>query len=141
MRKALYLFIVVSVVSVGVGYYMFNMPPKNLSKVKSEVSLSAHELMSSFEEDEQSANTAYLGKVIEVRGIVSNVAFNEDGSAQLILETQSMMGGISCNFSIEDAARYTEVMREGQNTLVKGMCTGYLMDVVLERCVIIKSNK
>ncbi len=137
MRKILILFAVVSVVSLGVGYYVFNMPPTNLSKVKPEATLSAEELMSSFEEDEESSNDAYLGKVIEVTGRISSVVINDDGSAQLMLETQSMMGGISCNFNIEDISEYKTVLRKGQNAVIKGKCSGYLMDVILERCVVV----
>jgi len=138
MRKVLILFGIVSVASLGIGYYMYNMPPKHLSKVKSEVAISADKLMLAFEENEQSANEAYLGKVIEVSGMISSVVLNNDGSAQLILESQSMMGGISCNFSIKDASQVTTILQMGQNAVVKGKCTGYLMDVVLERCIVVE---
>ena len=138
MRKLLVLFAVVSVVSLGIGYYFYNMPPKNLSKIKPDVALSSDMLLSSFEEDEESANEAYLGKVIEVSGKISDVAINDDGSGQLMLESQSLMGGVSCNFNVEDISDYKTVLRTGQNAVIKGKCSGYLMDVILERCVVVK---
>jgi hypothetical protein len=137
MRKILLLLVVVGVVSLGVGYYMFNMPPKNLSKINPDVTVSANELMSAFEDNEQAANEVYLGRIVEVSGKISNFTMNDDGSAQLILETPSLMGGISCNFNIEDISGYKTVLRDGEDAVIKGKCSGYLMDVVLERCVVI----
>jgi len=138
MRKLLYLLVVVSVVSLATGYYLYQMPPKNLSRVKTEVTVSADELMSSFEDNEDAANKVYLGKVVEVTGKITDVEIKDDGSAQLILASQSMMGGISCNFSAEDISEFAGVVRKGQNATIKGKCSGYLMDVILERCVVIK---
>lgn len=138
MRKLMFLVVVVSIVSLGIGYYMYQMPPKNLSKIKPEKTVSADALMASFEENEDSANKAFLGKIIEVSGMVSGVVLNEDGSTQIMLESQSLMGGISCNFEREDAAKLRSDLESGHNVLIKGKCTGFLMDVVLERCVFVK---
>jgi putative nucleic acid binding protein len=137
MRKVLILLVVVSVVSLGIGYYMYNMPPKNLSNVKPEAIVSAVDLMSLFEENEQSANEAYLGKVIEVNGKISDVRINSDGSAQIVLETSSLMGGISCSIETEDVEILNANPVSGQNAVIKGECTGYLADVILKRCVVV----
>ncbi len=136
MRKVLILFAVVSVVSIGIGYYMYTMPPQNLTNVKPEAVVSAEELMSLYEDDEDAANKAYLGKVIEVRGKITETKMNGDGTKQIMLESSSMMGGISCNLDVEDAQKIYSALQVGQIVDIKGKCTGYLMDVVLERCVV-----
>lgn len=138
MRKVLILLVLVGFVSLGVGYYMYNMPPKNLTNVKAEATVTSVALMSSFEEDEESANASFLGKVIEVSGLISELKFYENGSAQVNLESQNVMGGISCNFESHDAAKLDGDLRAGQQLKIKGMCTGFLMDVVLERCVLVE---
>ncbi len=138
MRKILLLFATVSIVSLGIGYYMYNMPAKNLSKVKPDVIISADELMSLFEENEETANGSFLGKVIEVSGKVSDVTISDDGSMEIILESQSLMGGVSCSFEAEDAMAYLSMLERVQNAVIKGECTGYLADVILKRCVVVK---
>ena len=141
MKKLLLLLVIAGVVSLSVGYYLYNMPAKNLTKVQPDVRVSSNTLMAAFEDDEDQANGVYLGKVIEVNGKISSVDVNDDGSAQIMLESESMMGGISCNFEAVDIENFVPKLKVGQIAVFKGNCTGYLMDVVLERCVVVNINE
>jgi hypothetical protein len=136
MRKLILAILAVGVVSFGIGIYFWTKPVADLESATADVSVTAAKLMNDFENDEKGANETYLDKVVEVSGTVSEVKASETG-ATVVLETESMMGGVTCGFkegviSIEDLSQ-----KVGSTIKVKGQCTGYLMDVILERCVLV----
>ena len=92
--------------------------------------------MADFEDDESHANELYLGKILEVSGTVKEYVEKDGSSPQLLLATESMMGDVSCNFEEGSIDASIAAALAGQKVSVKGECTGYLMDVVLERCVL-----
>ena len=136
MRKLIIATLLIGLVSFGIGIYFWTKPVAGLEKAAPDVSVTASKLMSDFENDEASANETYLDKVVEVSGVVGEVKSSETGAA-VVLETESMMGGVTCGFK-EDAISLEELSQKVGTTIkVKGQCTGYLMDVILERCVLV----
>ena len=135
MRKIILAIIVVGVASFGIGMYFWSKPVASLEKAKAEVSVSASKLLDDFESDETAANETYLGKVVEVKGTVKEVKSGDTGT-QVVLETESMLGGVTCGFPAESISLEELSGKIGQQIKIKGECTGYLMDVILERCVL-----
>lgn len=137
MRNLIIAIVAVGLVSFGVGIYFWTKPVASLEKSKADVSVTAVKLMSDFESNEETANELYLDKVVEVSGKVSEVKSSETG-VTIMLESESMMGGVTCGFK-EGAVSLAELSGEVGSTIkVKGQCTGYLMDVILERCVLME---
>lgn len=97
------------------------------------ISIRATELFKAFEENESSANTKYLNRVIEVTGIVSEVFANQENNTVVILKSDDLLFGISC--TLEHSAAD---LNPGNSIVLKGICTGYLSDVVLTHCVLVK---
>ena len=137
MKRLLWIFVAISVVSIGVGAYMWNKPVASTKSAKTDASLSASELLSAFEESEENANTIYLGKVLEVTGEVMSADISDDGGIQVILEAGGLLGGVSCVMSDDVQLEGSPDALKGRTVTVKGNCTGYLMEVVLERCIIL----
>jgi hypothetical protein len=52
------------------GLYMYNLEPKDLQKVRPDYIITATDLLKAFESDENTASTTYIGKVVEVSGIL-----------------------------------------------------------------------
>ena len=136
MRKLIIYVLVAAALSVGIVIYFWTLPVASLDKAKVEVSVPAEKLMADFEDDESQANALYLGKILEVSGIVKEYIEKEGSNPQLLLQTESIMGDVSCNFDPESIDAMTAAAIAGKSVSVKGECTGYLMDVVLERCVL-----
>ena len=135
MIKKIFLFIVVLAVAVGAyGYYLFNKPHQSVTDQSPAFTLQSQILVDSFEKDEQVANKLYLGKIIEVTGVVSEKSKDEKGKLSITLQGQDM-SGIGCEF--EPAAQTkASTLTEGQKVTIKGICTGILIDVVLVDCVV-----
>lgn len=136
MKKKLLLFIVGVALLGGIyGYYQWNKPHQDITSSKADLSLVANDLLLAFEEDETKANGQYLDKLIIVNGVIKDLEKNETGETTVILATENDMSSIICN--LDPLSKHdTKSLKVGQNINLKGLCSGFLMDVVLDRCVI-----
>ncbi|MDZ4708759.1 MAG: hypothetical protein SH818_10210 [Saprospiraceae bacterium] len=119
-----------------IGYKMWNKPHMDISAAESFISLSAVDLVQAFKEDETSANTRFLNKVITVSGKIAAVN-KEHNQTILHLETEDPMALVICNLDPFSTHEKTDFV-SGETVQVKGVCSGMLTDVVIDRCVIIK---
>lgn len=120
---------IIGAIGGGIGFYMFNKPLESTMSMKPDYSFEPSVLLTAFTEDEVAANNKYLDKVIEVKGKVQKVE-KADDKLTIYLETENLMSSII--FQMEDAGVECE---KGEEVVLKGICTGYLMDVVLVRGV------
>jgi tRNA_anti-like len=134
MKKILIGLILVSLVTFGVIYVMYNKPHRDPATEKS-IPVSSMELFRSFEEDEAQANKRYLDKVLEISGKITEVTANQDMTPIIVLETENMVFGIRC--TMNDSETKVQV---GEVVTIKGICTGYLSDVVITNAIIIENN-
>lgn len=134
MKKIIILIAALAAVGFGIGYYLYNKPVASLENKKADVEISAAELIEAYEADEQKANDTYLGKIVQVSGKVDNVAV-EEGTIKVILGTGNPMSTIICEL---EAGKETGPIQPGDEVKVKGLCSGYLSDVVLVQSSIVK---
>jgi hypothetical protein len=131
MKKTiLIILLLVAIGGASTAYYMWNKPKRTAADEKPAASMSADDLLLAFQNDENKANASYLNKIIEVSGIVVKKEKDDSGSEVVYLETTDVFGLVSCTMipgTTCDAS-------EGQETKLKGICTGYLSDVVLTQC-------
>lgn len=120
--------------AVGVAFYMYNKPSVNVATSVPVYELSAKQLLSEFDTDEAKANTQYLENIIAVKGTVIEVAI-EDQQGIITLEGDGMMANVICHVALTEVQNLSH-LKQGDALTVKGICTGYLMDVVLVKCVI-----
>jgi hypothetical protein len=97
------------------------------------ISINAEELYQSFLSDEKAANTAYLEKAIEISGKIGSISKNADSSQVLFLQTSDPIFGVNC--TMEGKA---ENLKSGDSIRLKGICSGFIIDVVLIRCHIVE---
>ena len=136
MKRFAFVGAMVLLLVIGViAYFQFNQPRKDVSAQHTDVTINASQLYQQYEGHEQEANQKYLDKVIEVKGKVSEVQ-NNNGLNVLLMNAGNGMGGINC--SMKENTTLNAVQLQGKEVLVKGKCTGFLMDVNLVDCVLIQ---
>ena len=113
-----------------VGYKMYTKPHRNVTNAKS-VNITAINLVTSYENNEANANTLYLDKVLEVKGEVNDVSKNQKGETVITLKGTDM-SGVICTLE----GMVTSPIKPNSSVVIKGICTGFLTDVVLVRCVL-----
>ena len=116
----------------GYAYYIWNKPSRDVSKEEG-IKITAVAIFDSFENNEQAANISFLNKAVEVTGTVTNVKTNQAGNTVVYLKSDDPVFGVNCTFKQNPGK-----IEKGGNITFKGICTGYLSDVILNQGVLIK---
>ena len=138
MRRIILALIGLGFIGAGIGYYLYNKPMADLNDVTAAYQLTATELYEAFEANEAAAQTQYLGKILDVTGVISEVEMTEEGGVNLSLEGGGLLGGVRCRLEQTDNDQEAQ-LEAGNQVTIRGECTGKLMDVELSRCVLINN--
>lgn len=117
------------------AWYIFNKPHRSLEDAQT-VTVSADTLLAAYLRDEKLANIIYLDKALAVNGEIAELTTNQSGQSVIILKTQDPMSGVVCTLQETPLT----VLQTGEKVRIKGFCSGFITDVVLRDCQIIKEN-
>lgn len=137
-KKIIYITIVILISGLGFGFYLYNKPHQGIEDEQPAFRMSAAALISDYDANEETANAKYLGKIVEVKGVIAEKAKDEKGIINVTLQGPDL-AGVGCQFD-PNAQEELAAVKEGQEVVIKGICTGVLMDVVLVDCVV-ENNK
>jgi hypothetical protein len=121
----------------GTGYYLYNKPRTAASAARTDKQITALKLYSDFTKDEKWANRNYVNKVLEVTGTVTDVQKTGNAVSVLLAGDVNGMGGVNCSIVPATDGALPQV---GESVLIKGMCTGLLMDVSIVDATIINNK-
>jgi hypothetical protein len=135
MKKAIGLILIFIVLLASAGYYYVFVYAKNHHRdVQAEKSIVvvADSLSTAFGEDEAKANAAYLNKAIQVTGAIINIEKNQAGQTTILVGNKTAFSNVSITLAMPLPSKYGV----GSTITVKGVCTGFLSDVVVTEGVI-----
>jgi len=115
--------------------HLYNKPEKSIATEKG-YPLTAEELYQKFSSDEREANRLYLNKVLQVTGDVLEMKHNQQGEDVIVLRSEDPLFGTTCTLAA--ALPSYKKVKPGDRVVIKGICTGYLTDVVLVRGLVIE---
>ena len=130
VKKIILAVVVIAIIGVCTGVYMWNKKPPKAEDSKGIVT-SAIGITKEYTADEKKADAAYLNKVLELSGTVAEVTKNQDGATVVNLETGDPMAAAQCTMR-EPNVQVTK----GQNIVIKGFCKGNNMGVVITDCIL-----
>jgi hypothetical protein len=136
-RNVIIIGIAVILVGVIAMLYFYDLGYEDIIRAKPDYELTAEELYYEFSNDENSANEKYVGKLLEVAGKLNRKEITSDSTLNLVLETGQAAGSVVCSFKDTEISNHT-VLEEGDEVIIKGICTGRRMDVILEDCYLLK---
>lgn len=133
MKKLLYFIITLIIIAI-IGYFVImNMPKASIKGNDAAYTISSIELYSEFSNNENQANRKYIGKTIIVEGTISEIDKDKNGATVLFIDSGNSMNGILCTLEPKQNGDF----QVNQTIKLKGLCTGFLQDVVLNKCVIV----
>ena len=137
MKKKLLKYGLIAIVLGGlaggaIGAYLFYKPSDQVVRGKADHTLTASQLFAEFTRDEDQANAAYLNKILSVTGQIAEIGEADSLGVTLVLKTDGLFG-INCQLP---AVEEVNDLHPGDEVTVKGLCTGFLMEVVLIKCTI-----
>ncbi len=118
-----------------VVYRMYNKPHVDVSEASVDISISATKIVEKFSSDETLANVTYLDKIVAVKGVISNKKIEKEVGV-ITLKTDDDFGSVLCYLS-PVSSKKMDAFKVGKTITIKGICTGYLMDVILVKSEII----
>ena len=129
--------VVILLMCAGIWYYVFVWSENHHRNAENEngIAVSAASLVDAFEKNEQNGNAIYLDKAVEVTGTIEYVKLNQAGKQTVKLQSNNPMAGVMCTLRNKD-----DTIQAGSVLTVKGICTGYLSDVILIDAVVIKNG-
>ena len=148
-RKKILLILGVLLVAAAAGafyiYKEYNRTHKDTAEQRPDYSVTASKLVKEFETAEQASNKQYWDKIIEVDGVVKDIAKDDRGFYSVVLGDTSSMSSVRCSMDSlhnDEAA----VLKKGNTATLRGICTGFNADellgsdVILVRCALISKK-
>lgn len=115
--------------------FQYNKPHVDVYTANADYVISIDQLLRDFKEDETAATEKYVDKIIITEGIVQSVEIS-DGNALLQLVGDIPGHRVICYMNDYENIKIPE-LKPGSPLSIKGICTGYLMDVILTKAIVI----
>lgn len=137
-RKNLIIFILILVIiPISLFFYVYNKPHRDINDEEPVVNITANQLFVEYEQNEDEANERFLDKVIIIEGKIDELDISKEDDPTIIIKNAEDFFGVSCSFG-KEMEQLLANKKIGDFIKVKGICKGYLSDVVLIDCIIIE---
>lgn len=138
-KKTIY-FTVAFAVIIGSFFVLnkYNHPEVNINKMSTDIISTAKLLTQAFTANEILANKKYVNKVIETKGIVKQITFINHRNT-IILYGNTNDTNIICDLDKNQLEEIKKLMPD-QEIKIKGICKGFIKDVVLLNCILINTQ-
>ncbi len=146
MRKWIKVFMVVAAIAVIAGVlvykFVYNKKHPDYEKTAAAYTLTAKDLYDAFTADAGAADAKYTGRVIEISGILGKTETADSSVTVVFVFHQGDFGdeGVRCTM-LEKYRQEAQRLQPDGEVRIKGYCTGFTGDVVLEKCSILYQNQ
>ena len=131
VKVVLFFVFFIAVSAILAALYFYNLKHTDMSKAHPDFVITATALLKEFEDNETSASAKYVNKILEVDGIIGSINTAKDNILTISLRTESDLSSVICTFpAIADPSKF----RAGDSITLRGECSGFLMDVLLNNC-------
>lgn len=117
----------------GMLYYLNNKPRRDVSREQA-LAVSAQQIFDDYMNNDSLANARYWNKAVEVTGEVAESRINQANQTVVLLRTSDPVFGVNCTFK-----RAPGELKPGTTITFRGICTGFLSDVVVNEGVLVTS--
>lgn len=122
----------------GFAYYSFLNVPKVSAKADPvDITMPASQLFQAYTSNQERGDKLYIGKIFEVSGTITEISEDEQGAPVVLFGTDDAFGGVLCTFEVTEKEKVAK-LQPGTDIKVKGICTGLIMEVVLNRCTLVE---
>lgn len=135
VKIALFIISFIALSAILAALYFYNLKHTDMAKAKPDFVITASELLKEFEDNETTASAKYINKILEVTGTIASVKPADNNVLNITLFAGSDLSSVICTFN---AIGDTAAFNAGDEITLRGECSGFLMDVLLNNCAIIK---
>ncbi len=129
------LLLITFIVSFIMIYISYNKPADiNVSRIENVNQLSIEELLTEFNGNLEKANATFIEKVIEVEGVIKEVSYLNNRHTIILKSKSFTQSFVICDMSPKNNDRTNEFV-VGNTIVLRGVCKGYLLDVIMLNCM------
>ena len=134
--RLILIFLAIILIASGSIYAVkeYSSKPIGTENLKSVFHLQASKLIGQFEQEEANATAKYADKVITIYGPVASINITDSSSA-VFVGSPNGESSVICQFDREHIKDVYK-LKPGYLVKIKGVCAGFLMDVIMIRCVL-----
>ena len=138
VKVALFVVSFIAISAILAALYMFNLKHTDMAKAQPDFVVTSTVLQKEFEDNETSASAKYINKILEVSGNIASVAKADSNTLNISLKTGSDISSVICTLTV-----FGDIsdLKTGDEITLRGECSGFLMDVLLNNCAIIPAKK
>jgi len=138
VKIALFVVLFIAVSGILAALILYNKKHPDTAKAKPDFIITAPLLQKEFEDNEKTASAKYINKILEVTGIIVSVTPVDNNNLNIFLKTGSDFSSVICTFpAITDPSKF----KTGDEIALRGECSGFLMDVLLNNCATVMNRK
>ena len=134
--KIALVFFIVLIVALTAAIVYYNKPHVDVKNSDAAFVLTAENLISEYQSNEVRTTAKYSERVIQVEGKVFEISTLK-GNSIITLKDETLESSIICHMLPEENKKALQILK-GQNISIKGISTGYLMDVIMVRCTLVE---
>ena len=116
----------------------YNKPHRDIRSSKPDLALNSEYLLNEFLQDEVAANKRYTDNIIQIEGTIFKVS-TSDGNSVITIKNNNSESSIICQLLPEDNINALK-LKKGEKVIIKGICNGFLLDVIMVRCIIVNNK-
>ncbi len=135
-KSLIFMFLFVVVLGLSAVLYIYNKPHINVKESRADYVLTAQNLIDEYRQNEGETDEKYSEHVIQVKGRVFDISTLK-GNSVITLKDNGSESSIICHMQPGENKKALEI-KKGSNVEIKGICTGYLLDVIMVRCTLVE---
>lgn len=138
-KKILISLIAIFVISAFcIWYYVFQYSKTHHRKVETEnaIKVTPDQIVKAYQNNEQAANKSYLNKTIQLTGLIAKRDKDQAGHITLTIKSSDPFTNVFCTLKSS-----VSISTRDSLITIKGICSGFLSDVVLNDAIIVNQNK
>lgn len=136
--KILLIGLILIIISLFFIINLYNKPFIDIKKSNPKIEITAQEILNDYLADERLANEKYVDNLIQIKGEIADISFDKGISIITLKDTRGF-SSIICQM-LPEANLNVLKLKKGSQVLIKGVCTGYLIDIMMVRCVLNNDN-
>lgn len=136
--KILLIGLILIIISLFFIINLYNKPFIDIKKSNPKLEVTAQEILNDYHANESLANKKYVDNLIQIKGEIADISFSK-GISIITLKDTSGLSSIICQM-LPEANLNVLKLKKGNQVLIKGVCSGYLIDIMMVRCVLTNDN-
>ena len=136
-KIGVFLFLLIVLLFFSVFYIVsfYDKNPIDMKSSNAEFIINSDDLVAKYTLNETESNTQFSGKIIEVFGEVKHVTHLNNRNT-VILYSKTNSSGVLCDMHPSQIKEIKKLNLK-QKIIIKGVCKGFLKDVILLNCFLI----